>query len=148
MGDVRIPDLNEVTVAGRLGRDPELRYTTSGMPYCKFSVCHTRKFKKGDDWKEETCWLDVTCWKELAERVGAKIKKGEPVLVQGTLRQEKWTDKDGHERSKIAVLGTRVQPLEWPDKDGQGSQQRGGQARPASAPGDAGDDVPEEDIPF
>jgi single-strand DNA-binding protein len=144
MGDVRIPDINNITVAGRLGRDPELRYTASGMAYLKFSVCHSKKYRQGDDWKERATWLDVTVFKEAAERLSHVLRKGSAVLVEGTLQQEKWNDKDGNARERITVLGSRVQPLEWPEKDGDGGRRERSQA----APSGGGDGPPEDDIPF
>lgn len=162
MGDVKVPNINTITVAGRLGGDPELKYTASGKAYCKFSVCHNRYWKDAQgNQVNEAHFFDVTCWDRMAEYIGERIKKGRPVLVEGELRQESWQDREsGQKRSKIGIQAQRVHVLDW---DGEG-QQGGGQretrqqATAAAAPARTAPSaprpqrqeelIPEEDIPF
>lgn len=99
-----------VTIEGRVGSDPEIRFTSSGKAVAKFSVVTSRNVK-GDDgkWTEhETTWWRVTCWDALAENVGDSIGKGEHVLVLGRAYTEEWTDKDGNTRSSLAVNAFNV----------------------------------------
>lgn len=93
------------TIVGSLGRDPELRYTASGAALCSFTVAQSRRYKSGDEWKEDTAWIDVTAWRDLAEHIVASCTKGTRVIVSGYLRQEEWDDKDtGKKRSKLSLV--------------------------------------------
>lgn len=158
MSDLRMPDLNKVLVAGRLTRDPELKYTTSNRPYCKMSVANSRRYrvKEGSDWQEETTFIEVVLWGPQAEYVGQKLGKGRPVLVEGRLRTSEWEDRQtGQKRSRLEVNAERVTPLDWEDKPGGGGgHQGGGGQRPAPAPAPSRDrdyddePIPEDDIPF
>lgn len=75
MSDLRMPDLNKVIVAGRLTRDPELKYTSSGKPFCRLSVANSRRFRarEGAEWQEETTFVEVAVWGPQAEYVGQKL---------------------------------------------------------------------------
>jgi single-strand DNA-binding protein len=154
-----------VIIAGRLTRDPELKYTTSGKPYCKISVANSRRFRARDgaEWQEETTFVEVTIWGPYAESVGQKLGKGRPVLVEGRLRTSEWEDKaTGQKRSRLEINAERVTPLDWDEKPGGGNrgegggQQRsygggGGQSQPAAARNYSPVDdepIPEDDIPF
>jgi len=101
VSDLRLPDLNKVFIAGRLTADPELKYLSSGMALCKLRIANTRFFKKKDGSKgEETCFVDATLWDKQAEWVGESLKKGRPVLIEGSLKTDEWDDKDtGQKRS-------------------------------------------------
>ena len=145
MSDLRLPDLNKVLIAGRLTADPDLKYTSSGMAFCKLRLANTRHFKKRDGSKaEETCFVDATLWDKQAEWVGESLKKGRPVLIEGSLKTDQWEDKNsGQKRSKIEIKAQRVTPLDW-DNDG------GGRGRPAETPAPRviEEPIPEDDIPF
>ena len=150
MSDVRVPDLNQVRVAGRLTRDPELKYTSGGMAYCKLGVANTRYYKdKAGQRAEQATFLDVTLWGQQAEYVGEHVKKGHAVLVEARLVTNEWEDKQtGQKRSKIELNAHRITPLEWHgSKDGQaaGNSAKPAASAPASAPAN---DMPEDDIPF
>ena len=115
MGDLKVPDLNRVFLAGRLTRDPELRYTTSGMAYCKVGIANTRYYKgKDGNRAEETFFVDVTLWGQQAEWAGERFKKGRPVLVEGSLRMHEWDDREsGQKRSKLELNAQRMTALDW-----------------------------------
>lgn len=123
MGDLRVPDLNKVLIAGRLTRDPELRYTQSNLPYCKLGLANTRFYKTKDgNRNEETLFVDVAVWGPMAEWIGEKLKKGRAVLVEGRLLSNDWEDKEtGQKRSKLEIRADRVVPLEWDEDRGGGS---------------------------
>lgn len=156
MSDLRVPDLNQVIIAGRLTRDPELRYIASGMALCKLAVANTRYFKRKDGERgEETTFVDVTLWDKQAEWAGERLKKGRPVLVEGRLKTDQWEDKStGQKRSRLDILARRVVPLDWEDSDrGSGGGGGGGYGqRPVSerspAPREIEEPIPEDDIPF
>lgn len=150
MSDVRVPDLNTVIIAGRLTRDPELKYTQGGRAVCTVSIANTRFYKdKSGEKKEDTTFIDATVWDKFAEYVGEKIKKGRPVIVEGRLKSESWEDKSsGQKRSKIQIMASRITPLDW---DGE---KQGGQSEPrrdseqARSTRDIEEPIPEDDIPF
>lgn len=153
MSDLRVPDLNKVIIAGRLTRDPELRYTTSGKPYCKVGVANTRYYKSQDgERREDTAFVDVTVWGPQAEFVGERLKKGRPVLVEGSLRSSEWEDKaTGQKRSRLEVNAQRVTPLDWDeDRGGSGGSSGGGASarRSSPPPREIEEPLPDDDIPF
>lgn len=106
-------DFNSVVLIGRLVRDPELKYVGNGAPVCQFSVATSRRWTRDDGQKvEETTFLDVSAWRRLGEICKQFLKKGREVLVMGTLRQSRWTDKETQQsRSKIRVVAQTVQFL-------------------------------------
>ena len=146
MSDLRMPSTNLVIIAGRLTRDPEVKYIASGKAVCNFSIANSRFFKdKSGEKKEETSFVEVTCWDKTAEWVGESIKKGRPVLVEGRLKSESWEDKTtGQKRSRTGVSATSVLPLDW---DGEKSESRPtSQQRPAAT---NQEELPQDDdIPF
>jgi single-strand DNA-binding protein len=146
MSDLRMPDVNKVILAGRLTRDPELKYLSSGTPVCTMGLAVSRftKTREGER-REETMFINVETWERLAEFCGQHLKKGRPVIVEGRLRSRDWEDKNtGQKRSVIEVRAERLQSLDWDDSGG---------GAPASAPSrpaprEIEEPVPEDDIPF
>jgi len=141
MADLRLPDLRSLLIAGRLGNDPDLRYTPNGTATCKASLA--RDLYRGKDKDKDTLWLDLVAYGVAAETL-SKAPKGAPVVVEGVLDQERWTGRDGQERTKIVVKANRVQRLDW---DGESSAQATDPARSARR---APVDEPEtaDDLPF
>ena len=78
--------LNKVMLLGNLTRDPELKYTPSGTAVAELGLAVNRKFKQGDDWKEEVCFVDVTVWSRSAENCAEYLKKGSQALIEGRLQ--------------------------------------------------------------
>lgn len=150
MSDLRMPDLNKVFVAGRLTRDPELKYTGSGKPFCKLGVANSRYYKdKNGERQEETTFVDVTAWGPQAEWIGERLKKGRPVIIEGRLRTSEWEDRTtGQKRSKLDVDAVRVTPLDWDDDKGGGGGHRPAQHSSQPRPRDIEEPIPEDDIPF
>jgi single-strand DNA-binding protein len=143
MADLKMPEMNKVFLAGRLTRDPELRYISSGTAVCDMRLAVSRYNKDRDGQRqEETLYIRVTTWAKLAEFCGEYLKKGRPVLVEGRLRSNEWEDKQtGQKRTSVEVTANSVQTLDWEDRGGGGGGQR------AQAPANEGP-VPEDDIPF
>ena len=142
MSDLRMPDLNKVFLAGRLTRDPELRYLPSGTPLCKMGMAVSRRYRtKEGEQREDTLFINVTAWSKMAEYCGEKLRKGRPLLVEGELRGDEWEDKNtGQKRRSIEVNATRIQLLDWEDRGGAPGQRS--EPRPIEEP------LPEDDIPF
>ena len=98
-------DLSVAVIVGRLTRDAELKYTSSGQPVCSFSVATSSRVKKQDQWVDESSFWDVDLWGKRAESINQYLTKGKLVAVQGDMRQDRW-EKDGQQRSKV-VLNVR-----------------------------------------
>jgi single-strand DNA-binding protein len=87
--------MNKVILVGRVGKDAELKSTTSGKSVAKFSVATTERFKDSAGEKQErTEWHNVVVWGKLAEIAGQYVKKGRELLVEGSIRTESWDDKE------------------------------------------------------
>jgi len=114
MANLRLHSLNDVKLVGRLTRDPELRYTTNGIPVCHFRIAVSRSYKgpNSSEWKEEVAFVPCSVWRETAERCGQRLKKGSPVFVEGRLRSKEWTTKEGQKRSDLELDVMRIQFLE------------------------------------
>lgn len=117
--------LNRVMIIGRLGHDPEMRYTPSGKPVTSFSVAVSRDWKTPDgERREETEWFNVVAWDSLAETCKQHLVKGQPVYVVGRLQTRKWDDQEGMKRSRtelvaasMIILGDRRAPSGAPSGD-------------------------------
>ena len=98
---------NKIIVVGHLGRDPELRYTPQGNAVCDFSVATSEKKRdKGGEMQEITTWFRVTTWNKLAETASKYLTKGKQVYIEGRMRIEEWTDRDGKNRYTLEVNAT------------------------------------------
>jgi single-strand DNA-binding protein len=98
---------NRVILAGNLTRDPELRFTGSGIPVCDFGLAVNRVRSKN----EEVDFFDITAWRELGETIANYKKKGDPILVEGRLQFRTWEAQDGGKRNKVDVVADNVQFL-------------------------------------
>jgi len=107
---------NTVTITGNFTRDPELRFTPSGVATASLGVAVNRRWQNRDshERKEATSFFDVVCWRELAENVCESLAKGTRVLVTGRLEQRSWETDGGDRRSKVEIVATEVAPsLRW-----------------------------------
>lgn len=162
-------DLSVAVIVGRLTRDAELKYTSSGQAVCSFSVATGSRVKKQDQWVDESSFWDVDLWGKRAESINQYLTKGKLVAVQGDMRQDRW-EKDGQQRMKVRITANDVQLVGSASGQGQGSSpgqnhggdsgrapqaapygareaQRPAPARPQAAPSAGADDFP-DDIPF
>jgi single-strand DNA-binding protein len=109
---------NKITIIGNLGRDPELRYTPQGDAVCDFSVAvNSRKRDKAGEWQDVTTWFKVNFWRRQAENASKYLTKGRQVYVEGRLEVEEWTDRDGNNRTTLAIQGSELQFLGGRDDD-------------------------------
>src|SRR5581483_5891590 len=96
--------VNKVVLIGNLGRDPEMRYLPSGDPVASFSLATTESWKdKSGQKKEETQWHQVEVFGKTAEVVRDYCTKGKQVYIEGSIRYDEWTDKDGVKRTKAKI---------------------------------------------
>ena len=104
--------LNRVFLIGNLTKDPELRYTSSGVPVANLRLAVNRKYKdKSGELKEDTCFVTVTAWDKQAEICNQYLQKGRAVFVEGRLQSRSWETPDGQKRSTIDVRVERIQFL-------------------------------------
>ncbi len=118
--DIRIPEINQVMIAGRLTRDPELRFTQKQQGVASLSVAVNRRYQDQatSEWKDDTTFVAVTVWGPAAERCKDKMKKGSPVLVEGRLTASEYTDKTGQKRKEMKVTARRVQLMAYGEAAG------------------------------
>jgi len=113
MADLKLPTLNHVLMAGRLTRDPDLRFTPAGTAVCNFRLASSRRFKdQSGEWRDDSTFVNVVTWRKTAENCGEYLKKGSAVLVEGRLQSRSWETEDGQKRSALEIVAQRVQFLD------------------------------------
>lgn len=156
-------DFNRVILMGRITRDIEVRYISSGTAVTDIGLAVNDRRKKGDEWIEETSFFEVTLWGRTAELAGEYLGKGSPLFVEGRLKQDTW-ETDGQKRSKVTVVGDRIQFIGGKGEGGRGGgshqssgQQSSGQQSSYNEPissgagssgGGGGGRSPDDEIPF
>ena len=152
--------LNKVMIIGRLGRDPELKYTQSGAPVCTLNLATDEYYKDNNGQKvERTEWHRVVVFQKAAENCSQYLAKGSLVFVEGNLQTRKWQDQQGQDRYVTEIRAHRVQFLDRKGDNGQSGGQSGArpqgqrQGQPPADYEDLGPAFPSEcsgmdDIPF
>ena len=102
-------NLNSVLIEGNLTKDPELAYTPKGTAVCRFSIATNRFYKQEEDYQKEVSYFDVTVWAKQAEVCSEYLKKGRGVRVVGRLKQDRWQDAEGNNRSKVLIVAEHVE---------------------------------------
>src|SRR5438477_9462602 len=103
----------QITIAGNLVDDPELRFTPAGQPVARFRIASTPRFldKNTNEWKDgEGLFLTVNCWRQMAENVAESLTKGSRVIVQGRLKQRSYETKEGEKRTVIEIEADDIGP--------------------------------------
>lgn len=145
---------NRVVLVGNLTRDVEIRRTPQGTAVTDLGLAVNERVKRNDEWVDEANFFDITLWGRTAEVAGEYLTKGSSVLIEGRLKYETWTQEDGSKRSKVKVVGEKMQMLGSRGGGGQGGGSHSPNAssrpkadaspsfqQPASSP-PPGDDVP------
>ena len=139
---------NKIIIVGNLGRDPELRYTAQGTPVCSFSVAtNERRKDRNGEMQDQTTWFRITLWNRLAETASQYLQKGRQVYIEGRLRVEEYTDRDGKPRHSLEVFATDMQFIGTRGDDGM-QHDRAASAGASSGPPDSQADLSDDDIPF
>ena len=106
--------LNRAILIGRLGKNPEGRYTPNGTSTARFSIATDESWVDSENNKQEhTEWHDVEAWGKTADFVTQYLQKGQLVCVEGKIRTQSWKDKEGNQRKKTEIVCQSVTPLEW-----------------------------------
>jgi single-strand DNA-binding protein len=104
--------VNKVILVGRLGKDPELKYTPSGAPVAKFSLATDESFKDRTGEKQNrTEWHNIVAWNKLAEICGEYLTKGKLVYIEGSIRSRQWQDQAGNKRTAYEIIANQMQML-------------------------------------
>lgn len=145
-------DLNKVMIIGRLGKDPEMRYTPGGSPVTTFSVAAGRQWKDGNgELHEETEWFNVVTWNKLAEICHEHLRRASRVYIEGRLQTRQWQDQDGISHYRTEVIASDMIML-----DGRSSREHSQfdehhhEPRQPRSPSPSREqfDIGDEDIPF
>lgn len=151
--------INKAILVGNLGNDPETKYTQGGMAITKISLATTsvRKDKEGNP-TESTQWHRVTFFGKLGEIAGEYLRKGSQVYVEGEIRYDKYTDKEGVEKYSTDIIANEMQMLGGRSEGGGGGERSARPQRQESAPQQhrqapaqqpaPSDDFSDDDIPF
>jgi single-strand DNA-binding protein len=140
--------VNKVILVGRLGRDPEMKYTANGTPFCRFSMAtdDTWTDKGSGEKQERTEWHNIVVWDRLAEICNQYLTKGRQVYIEGSLQTREWDDQDGNKR-KTTEIRARDMVLLGSAADSSG-QPRKPAAAGVSVGAGAESTITDDDIPF
>ena len=148
---------NRVVLVGNLTRDVELRRTPQGTAVTDVGLAVNERVKRNDEWVDEANFFDITLWGRTAEVASEYLSKGSSVLIEGRLKYETWLQDDGAKRSKVKVVGERMQMLGGRGGGGQGGSGGGSQTSNSSQPQSAAtasyqqpasSPPPGDDVPF
>lgn len=144
--------LNKAMIIGRLGQDPEVRYTQSNTAVANMSIATSERYKDSQgEWKENTEWHRVVAWGRLAEICQEYLKKGSQVYVEGPIQTRQWEDKEGQTRYTTEIKALTLTMLDSKGSGGSGDvpkQPKGSQ--PVSSSVDLNEDLDDidDDLPF
>ena len=135
--------LNKVMIIGNLGRDPEMRYTSSGRPVTSFSVATSRSWTTAEgERRTETEWFNIVAWANLAEICNKYLKKGHQVYIEGRLQTRHWEDEEGNKRVATEVVAREMIMLNEKRDKTEGASEPDSDNEEAYPAGD------EEEFPF
>ncbi|HEY4643903.1 MAG TPA: single-stranded DNA-binding protein [Bacteroidota bacterium] len=137
--------LNKVTLIGNVGKDPELRYTSTGVAVANFTLATNEQWKDGDgNMQERTEWHNIVAWKRLAEICGEYLKKGKKVYIEGRLQYRNYDDKNGIKRYVTEVVSQAMIML---DSKGAGASSAPDAEEQVDEPS-GGPAAEKDDLPF
>ena len=151
--------INKVILIGRLGKDPEVKYTPGGAPIAKFSLATDEVFKdRAGEQQKRTEWHNIVAWNRLAEICGEYLTKGKQVYIEGSIRSRQWEDQSGNKRTAYEIIAREMKMLGSRADSERAAGASAGAAASAAAAHEAGPPPPEpprpepeiadEDIPF
>ena len=137
-----MPNSATAHLIGHAVREPELSYTPSNTPVCKFAIGVNRTWKsQGGEKQSEASFFDIEAWGKTAEVLNQYVGKGDPIYLVCEPRQDRWQDRDGNNRSKVKFVVQQFQFLGG--RDGGGKSQQRNQGQPSQpAPPDEDSDIP------
>jgi len=144
--------VNKVILIGRLGKDPEVKYTPSGAPVAKFTLATDESFKdRTGEQQKRTEWHNIVAWNKLAEICGEYLTKGKQVYIEGSIRSRQWEDQSGNKRTTYEIIASRMQMLGSradSERVPAASEERSAPVRPSAPPPPAPEPAPDAGAPF
>ena len=141
--------VNRVILVGRLGKDPEVRYTAEGTAVANFSLATDESFTdRAGDKQTRTEWHRIVAWKRLAEITGEFLFRGKQVYVEGSLRNRKWQDRGGNARTTVEVVASRMVMLGPKNGDQSPGSSDAKRTPPPQADSPGAEIPPDDEIPF
>ena len=144
--------LNKAMIIGRLGQDPDVRYTQSNTAVANMSIATSERYKDNmGEWKENTEWHRVVAWGRTAEICQEYLKKGSQVYIEGPIQTRKWEDKDGQTRYTTEIKALKMTMLDSKGSNGgEVPSQKPDDSKPVSSNVDLNKDFDDidDDLPF
>jgi single-strand DNA-binding protein len=151
--------VNKVILIGRVGRDPEVRYTSSGSPVATFSLATDESFKaRNGEQQQHTEWHRIVAWSKLAEICGEYLTKGKQIYIEGSIRSRQWEDQSGNKRTSYEIIARNMQMLGSRSDAERAASSGSRPAVPAAPAADenygsgpdpsSGGEITDDDIPF
>ena len=139
--------VNKAILLGRLGKDPELRYTSSGKAVCSFSLATSERWTGADGQKtESTCWHNIVAWGKQGEVIKEYLSKGRELYIEGRIQNRSYDDKDGNKKYISEVVLQSFSFVGGRGDSGGGGQSDSASTPPPPAPPAGGSD--DDDLPF
>ncbi len=155
--------INKAILVGNVGADPEVRTLENGVKVCRVRLATTERVRKDEGWGDHTEWHNVVLWRGLADVADRYVRKGSQIYVEGPLRSNEWTDKDGNRRVTIEIVATDMKLLGRRSDGGSSAPSTGAATtytpstpqpvaqpapQPAAQPAVAPNIPDEDDLPF
>ncbi len=145
--------VNKVILIGRLGKDPELKYTPNGSPVARFTLATDEVFKdRAGEQQKRTEWHTIVAWNKLAEICGEYLTKGKQIYIEGSIRSRQWEDQSGNKRTSYEIVARDMRML-GSKADSERASKAEAEPAPPPEPQSAAEPSPapgitDEDIPF
>jgi single-strand DNA-binding protein len=147
--------LNKAILIGNLGRDPEIRYTPSGLAVANFSLATTENWTKDGQKESRTEWHRIVAFGRLAEICGEYLAKGKQIYIEGKIQTREWEDKDGNKRftteivaGQMQMLGTRENNFSENPRSSAAPSKAANASKATDIPEPPYPDMQDDDIPF
>jgi single-strand DNA-binding protein len=141
--------VNKVILVGRLGRDPETRYTSGGQAVCNFTMATDESYRdRAGERQKRTEWHRIVLWSKLAEISQQYLKKGMLVYIEGRIQTRQWDDRDGNKRTTTEIVGNVMRMLTSRAESQAAATEPEHAAAGAPDDSQAGPEISDEDIPF
>lgn len=138
--------VNKVILVGRLGKDPEVKYTQTGVPVARFTIATDESWKdQGGEKQQRTEWHNIVAWRKLAEICGQYLNKGKLVYIEGRLQTRSWEDKEGNKRYTTEIQADNMVMLSARTDE---ARQEKGVAAAASSNSGFEAEITDDDVPF
>jgi single-strand DNA-binding protein len=140
--------VNKVILIGRLGKDPEIKYTPSGAPMARFTLATDEVFKdRSGEQQRRTEWHNIVAWNKLAEICGEYLTKGKQIYVEGSIRSRQWEDQGGNKRTSYEIVARQMTMLGAKGDVERAAQRTAPEPAPESEPAPE-PEITDSDIPF